>query len=565
MGQKKIILSIHIKGQENALISKKNIINEFKDSLSAITSIKNLILDYHKKGFLLSGAEGILKTHDTLYAYVNVGKQFHWANLHKGNVSEEMLSTIGFREKIYKEKIFSYQQVEKLERDILNHSENNGYPFATIKLDSINIQQDKINASLLYDSGLPFVFDSISIIGTARVRPKFLASYLRIFTGQPYDQEKVNNIDIILKQLPFLKITAPVDVIFKNEKAYILIYADNKKSNQFDGIIGFAPNQLSSKTGSKLLITGEVNFQMKNLFTSGKTFSLVWKQVRPQSPLLNVQYIHPNLFRTPLEVDVQLNLLKQDSSFLNVFRKAALSERISRNQKAGINIALQTSSPLGSNVKYDTIKILPNVLNTKYLSYGLQYNLNSLNDILYPSKGWDLQIQGSIGTKTIIKNSFISDQYYDGISLNSVQSVFKSDLKKYCLLRKRSVILLRLQSAKIWNENLFQNELFRLGGLNSLRGFNENTFYASEYSLGTIEYRFFIDKDAYLYTFFDYAYYKYQTKNISFSDKPFGTGLGISFSTPNGIFNFVYASGKSAQQTFGLNFSKIHFGYTSRF
>ena len=46
---------------------------------------------------------------------------------------------------------------------------------------------------------------------------------------------------------------------------------------------------------------------------------------------------------------------------------------------------------------------------------------------------------------------------------------------------------------------------------------------------------------------------------------PFGAGAGFSFSTQAGVFNFVFALGKSNDQIFGLEQSKIHFGYISRF
>ena len=52
------------------------------------------------------------------------------------------------------------------------------------------------------------------------------------------------------------------------------------------------------------------------------------------------------------------------------------------------------------------------------------------------------------------------------------------------------------------------------------------------------------------------------TNEIQF---PFGTGTGFSFSTDAGVFNFVFALGKSKNQPFGINYSKIHFGYISRF
>ncbi len=90
-------------------------------------------------------------------------------------------------------------------------------------------------------------------------------------------------------------------------------------------------------------------------------------------------------------------------------------------------------------------------------------------------------------------------------------------------------------------------------------------FFASDFASGTIEYRYFIEPDSYLFLFYDQAWLKYDIRSGYYEDGPLGTGAGISLSTDAGIFSFVYALGQSKDRPFGLNYSKIHFGYTSRF
>lgn len=109
------------------------------------------------------------------------------------------------------------------------------------------------------------------------------------------------------------------------------------------------------------------------------------------------------------------------------------------------------------------------------------------------------------------------------------------------------------------------NELHRVGGLNSIRGFNENAFYASRYLINTVETRLYFEESSYLFLFADYAIVAYQIPTQSFEDKPFGAGLGISFTTKGGVFNFAFAMGSSAFQQLATNQAKVHFGYVSRF
>ncbi|HEY9117017.1 MAG TPA: BamA/TamA family outer membrane protein, partial [Roseivirga sp.] len=132
----------------------------------------------------------------------------------------------------------------------------------------------------------------------------------------------------------------------------------------------------------------------------------------------------------------------------------------------------------------------------------------------------------------------------------------------------RTTFFLELQGGLISGENLFQNDAFRIGGLNSLRGFNESYFFTTGFLFANFESRFYLDETSYLLLFTDIGYVESDFVNqISKSfEWPLGVGTGISFATNTGIFNFVYALGTS-KSTGAINFnqSKIHFGFTTRF
>ena len=165
-----------------------------------------------------------------------------------------------------------------------------------------------------------------------------------------------------------------------------------------------------------------------------------------------------------------------------------------------------------------------------------------------------------------MQNNGIPNHLYKDVQLKSFQYTFGLLAEKYWNLGKQFVLLNRFQGGQIVNDQLFKNDAYRLGGFNSIRGFNENEFYATTYSFLTTEARLFLDEFSYLSLFGDVAWLKSNYEGIDDSQTPFGIGAGISFSTNAGIFNFVYALG-SAQDKKGFNLgqSKIHFGYISRF
>lgn len=129
----------------------------------------------------------------------------------------------------------------------------------------------------------------------------------------------------------------------------------------------------------------------------------------------------------------------------------------------------------------------------------------------------------------------------------------------------RSTLKISNQSAFIYGETLFQNELFRIGGLKTLRGFDEESIFASAYSIFTLEYRFILEQNSYMYVFGDGAWYENNSAKQYVNDTPFGFGAGISFETKAGIFSISYALGKQFDNPIQLRGGKIHFGIVNYF
>ena len=116
----------------------------------------------------------------------------------------------------------------------------------------------------------------------------------------------------------------------------------------------------------------------------------------------------------------------------------------------------------------------------------------------------------------------------------------------------------------IQNENLFLNEFYRIGGLKSIRGFNEKNFFAKQFGYLNFEQRLFFDQNSYLILFADVGVVE-NPYNVPEIDHPFSFGTGINLDTDGGLFSFVLALGKSNTQPLSFSYSRIHFGYLARF
>jgi len=113
--------------------------------------------------------------------------------------------------------------------------------------------------------------------------------------------------------------------------------------------------------------------------------------------------------------------------------------------------------------------------------------------------------------------------------------------------------------------NTYRNELFLIGGYRLLRGFDEQSILASQYAVGTLEYRYLVGLNSFLFTFLDAGWAKNNVPGYTLNNSFLGAGLGMAFETKAGIFNISYALGKRDNTSFNFHDSKIHLGYVSFF
>ena len=114
--------------------------------------------------------------------------------------------------------------------------------------------------------------------------------------------------------------------------------------------------------------------------------------------------------------------------------------------------------------------------------------------------------------------------------------------------------------------DIFKNELFQIGGFRLLRGFDEESIYATQYAVVTAEYRYRIGLNSYLFGFADGGWVKKKYQSVNQQNNFVSTGLGMVFETKFGLLNISYAVGKRDDVKFNLRGgSKIHFGYVNYF
>lgn len=536
------------------------------DSAAAVRELRDLLLALQANAYLTASADELHWGHDSLRVRLYVGEKFQWAQLRNGNLGDGLLTRAGYREKLFRGQPFQPQEWARLQENILHEAENQGFPFATVTLDSLELRGAEVAGRIVLQRGPAVVFDSIQIVGKTKTRVGFLTRYLQIFPNQPYSQQKVQEAARRLRQLPYLQLKAEPEVRFALGKAHVYLLLEDRAASQFDAIVGVLPNPNPGVGQKRVQITGDVTINLRNIKGGGKGIGLQWRKLDASSQLLDAQYVHPNFFGTPLELGGTFNLLKQNDQFLTIRPRLQMTYPTARAGRVAFFTERRSSRLLADSAALSVYTSgLPENIDSEFNSYGLEYSWNTLDDPYLPRRGLLAGGQASVGTKRISRNPDLRENLYETVALRSTQISLGGRVERYLRMGRNGVLFTRVRGEALVNQRLFLNDLFRIGGLATLRGFNELNYYASQYAVGTAEFRQFTGPDSYVFVFADQAWLRRDITTETTQDTPTGLGAGLSFRTAAGQFQFVYALGRDQQQKFALGSGKIHFGITNRF
>ncbi|PJC61410.1 MAG: hypothetical protein CO022_10040 [Flavobacteriales bacterium CG_4_9_14_0_2_um_filter_32_27] len=530
---------------------------------TTFAGLKNELININRQlsslSFLTNSADSIIVDSSNFVAYFHLGKQYKWTSLRTQTIDEGVLSKIGFRDKLYNNKPFNQKQLHNFYEKVIAFYENNGYPFASIRLDSVVVENNTLSGLVHIEKNNLYKIDSVIIKGTATVSDQYIKNYIRIKENDLYNESAVRKMSTRIKELPFVAEVQPPKIYFNEKNAKIVMLLKKKNASRFNGILGIVPDE-----NGKVRLNGDVKLNLMNSFRKGEEIGFNWRAIQNNAQDLKLNLVYPFLLNSPFGLDYSFNLYKKDSTYIDIFNKIGVRYILKGNNYFSLFYHNKTSNLL-TQTGFSSLTVLPSFADISTQLYGIGvYNAN-LDYRLNPRKGYEIDIKGSLGNKKIRKNAQINEQLYDGLNLNSTLYTFNSDLALYIPLKKRSVIKLGVQTGYTFNENLFDNELLRIGGLKTLRGVDEEAIFASFYSIQTLEYRFLLEQNSFLYLFTDAAYYEKKTKDNYLSDRPYSFGLGISFETNAGIFSVSYAIGKQFDNPVQFRSAKIHFGFISFF
>ena len=417
----------------------------------------------------------------------------------------------------------------------------NGNVFARIKLENITKKRKSLFADVKLLKGDSRTIDSITVKGYDKISKSHIKYYAGIKKGKEFNKSKLIEKNNILNSLGFVSVTKPPEILFKKDSTIIYLYLKKEKNNLFDGILGFATDENSQK----LLFNGYLNLELNNNLNFGEQFLLNYKADGNDQQKFRARLTLPYLFNTPFGLITELKIFKRDSTFSTSDQLIKVKYQISPSSKTYLGYKSYESSNLR---KDNSLYIDVEDYTSKFILTGVSYT-KTQNNVLFPIKT-EIYLDSEIGSKE---------------TKNTNETQVRASLMFHYIfnLNYKNSIYLKNSTQLLNSENYLTNELFRFGGINSIRGFNENSIDASFYSVLNSEYRYQFNQDIYIHSIIDFAYF--ENKIIALKQKLYSFGVGIGLQTGTSIIKFSIANGNAENQNFSFSNTKIHIGISSKF
>lgn len=492
--------------------------------------------------------------------YLDEGDETYINNIYYTNLDSVETEITDREFFLLKNSTFIISDFEYSLSKLLTYFENNGFPFASIKIESLFFFHDSTQEQNFVDIYLNFEKNSISKIdtieveGNTKTKNYVIIRELRISEDEPYSQEKIEGIANKINRLHFFEpVSNPKYYFNSKDNGVLQINVVEKNTNHFDGIVGYIPSTNETEQG---YFTGLVNVNLRNLFGTGRAVSFKWNKLDRYSQELELKYLEPWILGLPFNIDFRIYQRQQDTSYVQRSLNANITFLATESFSSSLTFSQEYTIPTNSIDNKFT------VFNSVATNSGINFIYDSRDDIFVPTKG----IYILSGFKYSSKNILGPDEYItESTDINPKQFKAELDLLIFKSIYNRHIPFIGLHFKELQGDNIEQSDLYRIGGNNTLRGYQEDQFLGNRLLWTNLEYRYLIEKRSYAFIFTDIAYYS--RKNIdseslnNFSATKIGYGMGITFETGLGMIAVSYALAKGDS----FNRGKIHFGLIGEF
>lgn len=507
--------------------SETKIKKQVKDSASAAKFLDSLA----QNNYFLTELKDVKIKGDSTEIFYDKGKNFNQTYVQLSDSIVKKLKT---------EREFFTKNLDSTKTSINKKFIDDGYSFSRLKSKFKGQKNGYPIVELEINKNDKRTIDGFVVKGYERVPKRFMKNLEKEFKGKTYDDKNLLSINKTFQTHPFVTLERQPQTLFTKDSTQIYLFMEKKKTNSFDGVIGFGNDK-----SEKFTLNGTLNVNFRNMFNGFEAVNIYWQRNPDKGQTFNLETDIPYLLNSNVGLNAKINIYRQDSTFANVKMQPAFYYHLNNRQKIGLRGTFESSTII------DSLYVQGKDYNKKGI--GIWYDMTEPTDI-------DLFLY-----KTKIRAEF------DYLSTNYTVQNIRAKQNQFYLFAEHNYHLngnhflnLKGEAVMMSSKNEFSaNELYRFGGWNSFRGFNENSLAADFYYYGGLEYRYLIGNTSFFDVFGQYG--QLNNKSLNLKPKIYSVGLGFNFFIPLGLMSFQLSNGNEFGNPFKFNDIKIHWGILSKF
>ncbi|MDD3003553.1 hypothetical protein [Flavobacterium sp.] len=517
---------------ENTIIDSIGYQKKHLNAKSILNEVRQFSEQLIKTGYLESELIHTEKPNDTLFEFkFQIGNRTKWIHIYNSDRNNNALlekDTL----------VIPINSVEFFLKNKLDLLESKGFSLATVQLTNFEKVNNNLYASLEVKLNTKRNLDEIIVSGYDKFPGGHLKNIKRLYKRKTFNKSNLNNLYNNFNNFNFINQTRYPEILFTNDSTKIYVYLEKTKANQFDGYIGFTNDE-----NSKLVFTGYLDLKLVNILNSGEEFKIYWKSDNNKQVTFNTEIEIPYIFKSPLGVKASLNIFKQDSTFQTT--KTAIDLGYYFNYTKKIFLGYQSTE--SSDIQNSSTNFISDY-KSDFITASFDYK--KINQDLFFKEQTSLLLKIGAGQR----NSKIKTLQQTFVELNGGHDFY---------LSPKNIINIRSKNYYLSSNHFIINELYRFGGIQSIRGFNENSLQANYFASLLSEYRYILSSNLYIHSVLDYGFYEDQTSNTK--NKLLGLGFGFGIYSKSGLLNFIYANGSTNKQSIDLDNSIAHIRFSTSF
>ncbi len=541
------------------------------DSSMALILLQPVIGKLQNLRYFEAELDSITTSGDSFAAHINTGPRYTSAGIQQGNIPTRAIQESRIRIQQLTEDYHPKQSAEAIQK-LLRFYADQGYPLASLRLDSIGLDQTDLIGSWNLQPGKQILFDSIQLTGNTKTKPYFINRLTRIRRSDPFSMNTVDAIETTLNKLKYLTLNGDPELLLFDKWCTVKLPIDDVNNSKFDLLFGVIPTEAIE--GRTVFLSADLFARLQNKLGFGEFFVFDFEKLRPENQKLQIHtgILYP--FDLPFGIDVKFDIFRRSLDFFELNLNSGVYWPVTKNTTLHVFNTLKSHRL----IEIDTEQLLqskklPNTLDSRHLMGGIAVEIQTIKNTNNPRHGVDLRSEIRLGQKKLIPNiqiQGVADEFvdfstsYDTLNVTSFISEYNVKAAQYLALGANSALKIGMRSQAILaQQTVLKNELIRIGGSQTLRGFDEEQFFSQWIVQGMVEYRLLIGENSHItLPFIEYSVFNTEQKA---SNRSIGIGGGISLETRAGLLNLSLAVAKFNENAFNITQPKVHIGFNNVF